>query len=115
MSQNIQEAVERGRRLLYSRLTDEQLVMAALFYLLTESAPSRHEAMKLELLGRFQNRKNEDLLLKELVQFTEKVHLNALSELYQPRAELSDKAEELIAKIRQSPALRGFIEDDPNA
>lgn len=52
MSTNMDEAVERQRKLLYANKTDEQLIMIALHYLLI-SVSRGHDALLRELYDRY--------------------------------------------------------------
>lgn len=52
MSANIDEAIERQRKLLYADKTDEQLIMIALHYLLI-SVSRGHDALLRELYDRY--------------------------------------------------------------
>lgn len=52
MSANMDEAIERQRKLLYADKTDEQLIMIALHYLLISVSRS-HDALLRELYDRY--------------------------------------------------------------
>lgn len=55
MSANMEEAIERQRKLLYADKTDEQLIMIALHYLLI-SVSCGHDALLRELYDRYSTR-----------------------------------------------------------
>lgn len=58
MSANMDEAIERQRKLLYADKTDEQLIMIALHYVLI-SVCREHDALTRELYDRYYDKQEQ--------------------------------------------------------